>query len=84
VPVHRTTPTISGQHRSDRTGQTPDHQPGTVYLQNNDIAPIEVGATPLAIDVAAGPLRTTVGVTPYAVDPESAQRLWELSEKLTA
>jgi NAD(P)-dependent dehydrogenase (short-subunit alcohol dehydrogenase family) len=57
---------------------------GGVYLQNNDIAPLEVGATPVAIDIAAGPLRTTVGVTPYAVDPESAQRLWELSEKLTA
>jgi NAD(P)-dependent dehydrogenase (short-subunit alcohol dehydrogenase family) len=57
---------------------------GGVYLQNNDIAPLEVGAPPLAIDIAAGPLRTTVGVTPYAVDPESAQRLWELSEKLTA
>jgi NAD(P)-dependent dehydrogenase (short-subunit alcohol dehydrogenase family) len=57
---------------------------GGVYLQNNDIAPLEVGATPIDADIAAGPLQTTVGVTPYAVDPESAQRLWELSEKLTA
>ncbi len=30
VPVHRTTPTASGQHRSGRTGLTPDQQPGTV------------------------------------------------------
>jgi NAD(P)-dependent dehydrogenase (short-subunit alcohol dehydrogenase family) len=57
---------------------------GGVYLQDNDIAPVEEGATPVNIDIAAGPLHTTVGVTPYAVDPESAQRLWELSEKLTA
>jgi hypothetical protein len=39
---------------------------------------------PVDIDIAAGPLHTTVGVTPYAVDPASVQRLWELSEKLTA
>lgn len=57
---------------------------GGVFLQNNDIAPLEVGATPIDTDIAAGPLRTTVGVTPYAVEPESAQRLWELSERLTA
>jgi hypothetical protein len=57
---------------------------GGVYLQNNDIAPLEVGATPIDVDIAAGPLQTTVGVTSYAVDPDSAQRLWELSEKLTA
>jgi NAD(P)-dependent dehydrogenase (short-subunit alcohol dehydrogenase family) len=57
---------------------------GGVFVQNNDIAPLEVGATPIDTDIAAGPLRTTVGVTPYAVDPESAQRLWELSERLTA
>jgi hypothetical protein len=24
----------------------------------------------------------TVSVTPYAVDPESAQRLWDLSERM--
>lgn len=57
---------------------------GGVYLTNNDIAPLEVGATPVTIDMGAGPLRTTPGVTPYAVDPESAQRLWTLSEKLLA
>ncbi|MBV8291104.1 MAG: hypothetical protein JOY55_04675 [Mycobacterium sp.] len=30
TPVHRKTPATSGQHRSDRTGLTPAHQPGTV------------------------------------------------------
>ncbi len=35
-----------------------------------------------SLDIAAGPLRSTPGVTPYAVDPESAERLWALSEKL--
>jgi hypothetical protein len=56
---------------------------GGVYLQNNDIAPLEDIDAPLVIEFGSGPLETTVGVTRYAVDPESAQRLWELSEKLT-
>ncbi|BBZ34085.1 oxidoreductase [Mycolicibacterium confluentis] len=56
---------------------------GGVFLQNNDIAPLEDIDSPLSIDFGSGPLQTTVGVTRYAVDPESAQRLWELSEKLT-
>lgn len=30
MPVHQRTPTASGQHRSGRTGLTPDHYPGTV------------------------------------------------------
>lgn len=49
---------------------------GGVYLQNCDIAPLEEDATPSAID---GP---ATGVSPYAVDPDSARRLWELSEQL--
>jgi NAD(P)-dependent dehydrogenase (short-subunit alcohol dehydrogenase family) len=49
---------------------------GGVYLQNSDIAPLEQSSAPIAID---GP---ATGVMPYAVDPESAQRLWELSEQL--
>ncbi len=57
---------------------------GGVYLQNNDVAPLEDITKPLTLDITAGPRETTVGVTRYAVDPESAQRLWELSEKLTA
>jgi NAD(P)-dependent dehydrogenase (short-subunit alcohol dehydrogenase family) len=57
---------------------------GGVYLQNNDIAPLEPYTEPLRQDISAGPLETSVGVMPYAVDQEAAQRLWELSEKLTA
>ena len=55
---------------------------GGVYLTDNDVAPLEEGARPVVVDMGAGPLQTTPGVTPYAVDPDSAQRLWELSEKL--
>ncbi len=55
---------------------------GGVFLQNNDIAPLEDIDSPLSIDFGSGPFQTTVGVTRYAVDPESAQRLWDLSEKL--
>jgi hypothetical protein len=43
-----------------------------VYLQNSEVAPLDEAP----IDQA------TVGVMPYAADPESAQRLWELSERL--
>ncbi len=57
---------------------------GGVFLQNNDIAPLEDITEPVSIDFGSGPMEMTVGVTRYAVDPESAQRLWELSEKLTA
>lgn len=56
---------------------------GGVFLQNNDIAPLEDIDAPLSIDFGSGPLQTSVGVTRYAVDPESAQRLWDLSEKLS-
>ena len=55
---------------------------GGVYLQNSDVAPIDDAVIDVDPDIAAGPLELTVGVTPYAVDSESAQRLWELSERL--
>lgn len=57
---------------------------GGVYLADNDIAPLEADAQPVTVDLGSGPLETTPGVTGYAVDPESAERLWELSEKLLA
>lgn len=57
---------------------------GGVYLANSDVAPLEADAVPITIDMGAGTLRTTPGVTGYAVDPESAERLWEVSEKLLA
>ncbi|KUI39094.1 SDR family NAD(P)-dependent oxidoreductase [Mycobacterium sp. GA-2829] len=57
---------------------------GGVYLQNNDIAPLEDVTEPISIEFGSGPVEMTVGVTRYAVDPEAAQRLWDLSEKLLA
>lgn len=56
---------------------------GGVYLADNDISPLDVGFVPVSIDITV-PLHTSPGVAEYAVDPESAQRLWELSEKLLA
>jgi NAD(P)-dependent dehydrogenase (short-subunit alcohol dehydrogenase family) len=55
---------------------------GGVYLQNNDVAPIDDEVIDVNPDIAAGPIEMTVSVTPYAVDPESAQRLWNLSERM--
>jgi hypothetical protein len=55
---------------------------GGVYLQNNDIAPLEDITDPISIEFGSGPIEMSVGVTRYAVDPEAAQRLWDLSEKL--
>jgi NAD(P)-dependent dehydrogenase (short-subunit alcohol dehydrogenase family) len=56
--------------------------PGGVYLQNNDVAPLDAKPVTVDPDIAAGVIELTVGVAPHAADPESAQRLWELSEKL--
>ena len=55
---------------------------GGVYLQNSDVAPIDDSAASIEHDVIAEPTELTLGVTPYAVDPDSAQRLWDLSERL--
>jgi NAD(P)-dependent dehydrogenase (short-subunit alcohol dehydrogenase family) len=55
---------------------------GGVYLMDNDVAPIDESTVEFGHDIAAGELDTSGGVLPYAVDPESARRLWELSERL--
>jgi NAD(P)-dependent dehydrogenase (short-subunit alcohol dehydrogenase family) len=52
---------------------------GGVYMKDNDIAPLD--DAPSTIAFGSGPI-TVRGVVPHAVDPESAQRLWELSERL--
>jgi NAD(P)-dependent dehydrogenase (short-subunit alcohol dehydrogenase family) len=52
---------------------------GGVYLKDNDIAPLD--DAPSTIAFGSEPI-TLPGVAPHAVDPESAQRLWELSERL--
>lgn len=55
---------------------------GGVYLANNDVAPLEPDATPITGNKRAELKGTSPTVTGYAVDLESAQRLWEFSEKL--
>ena len=54
---------------------------GGVYLKDNDIAPLN--DAPSTIAFGSEPI-TLPGVAPHAVDLESAQRLWELSERLLA
>nr|PZM88817.1 MAG: hypothetical protein DIU77_19930 [Thermocrispum agreste] len=50
---------------------------GGVYLKDNDITPVDDSPLPGRID---GPPSTDVA--PHAIDPDSAKRLWELSERL--
>ena len=57
---------------------------GGVYLQNSDIAPLEATHFEVNPEIRTDDLEMTVAVTPYAVDPDSARRLWEMSEKLLA
>jgi hypothetical protein len=51
---------------------------GGVYLKDNDISPLD---TPTPINFGAEQ-DIPADVVPHAIDPESAQRLWELSEQL--
>jgi NAD(P)-dependent dehydrogenase (short-subunit alcohol dehydrogenase family) len=51
---------------------------GGVYLKDNDISPLD---TPRPINFGAEQ-DIPADVLPHAVNPESAQRLWELSEQL--
>jgi NAD(P)-dependent dehydrogenase (short-subunit alcohol dehydrogenase family) len=53
---------------------------GGVYLKDNDISPLD---TPRPIDFGAEQ-DIPSDVVPHALDPESARRLWELSERLLA
>jgi NAD(P)-dependent dehydrogenase (short-subunit alcohol dehydrogenase family) len=52
---------------------------GGVYAQDCDVAPLVLDVDP--IDTGFGP--AALGVYPYALDPESAEQLWTLSEELT-
>jgi NAD(P)-dependent dehydrogenase (short-subunit alcohol dehydrogenase family) len=52
---------------------------GGVYLKDNDISPLDENPQP--IDFGTGELPPAT-VVPHAIDPDSAQRLWELSERL--
>lgn len=51
---------------------------GGVYLKDNDISPLD---TPKPIAFGTEP-DVPSEVVPHAIDPESARRLWELSERL--
>ncbi|WP_308424389.1 SDR family NAD(P)-dependent oxidoreductase [Microbispora bryophytorum] len=52
---------------------------GGVYLRNNDISPLDHDPKP----VTFGPEGiVSSNVVPHAINPESARRLWELSEQL--
>lgn len=53
---------------------------GGVHCENCDISPLVAAEDEAAWRSATGP----VGVLPYAVDPDAAVRLWEISEQLIA
>jgi NAD(P)-dependent dehydrogenase (short-subunit alcohol dehydrogenase family) len=52
---------------------------GGVYLKDNDISPLDENPRPFAFGLGEAP---SSNVVPYAVDPESARRLWKLSAEL--
>jgi NAD(P)-dependent dehydrogenase (short-subunit alcohol dehydrogenase family) len=61
---------------------------GGLYCENSDVSPLivdenkEIGTSWGGVRMAERPTGA-LGVYPYAVDPEAAERLWELSERLT-
>ncbi|MDW5324319.1 SDR family NAD(P)-dependent oxidoreductase [Plantactinospora sp. KLBMP9567] len=55
---------------------------GGVYCENNEISPL-LTSHEETIDVMTGRVETAVGVRSYAVAPQLADRLWNLSERLT-
>ena len=55
---------------------------GGVYCENSDIAPLITGEFKVTGMSDATRRTRTLGVMPYAVDPEAAERLWRLSEQL--
>ncbi|WP_406165186.1 hypothetical protein [Streptomyces sp. NBC_00996] len=55
---------------------------GGLYCENSDVAPPMPPAE--GRDWTLMNRSWKAGVLPYAIDPEAADRLWELSERLTA
>lgn len=55
---------------------------GGVYCEDNEISPL-LATHDDGLDVMTGRVETEVGVMPYAVDSQLADRLWTLSEQLT-
>ncbi|MET7322011.1 SDR family NAD(P)-dependent oxidoreductase [Streptomyces sp. NPDC005549] len=52
---------------------------GGVYLKDNDVSPLDEDPQPIDFATDQHPPATVV---PHAIDPGSARRLWELSERL--
>lgn len=52
---------------------------GGVYCENCDIAPL---MKEIIVNTSMGDSTRLTGVMPYAIDPESSEKLWDLSEKL--
>ena len=52
---------------------------GGVYLKDNDISPLDDAADPNA---QGADLIRSQNVVPHSIDPDSARRLWEMSEQL--
>ncbi|WP_432845585.1 SDR family NAD(P)-dependent oxidoreductase [Amycolatopsis sp. CA-161197] len=52
---------------------------GGIYLRDNDISPLDDTADPTAQGVD---LIQSQNVVPHSIDPNSAHRLWEMSEQL--
>ena len=52
---------------------------GGVYLKNNDVSPLDDAPDPNA---QGAELIPSTNVVPHSIDPQSAQRLWQLSEQL--
>ncbi|MBP0460132.1 SDR family NAD(P)-dependent oxidoreductase [Streptomyces montanisoli] len=52
---------------------------GGVYLKDNDVSPLDEDPKPIDFETEPNPPATVV---PHAIDPASARRLWELSERL--
>jgi len=52
---------------------------GGVYLKENDISPLDEDPKPFSFGTDPDVVSTVV---PHAIDPVSAERLWDLSEQL--
>lgn len=52
---------------------------GGVYLKDNDVSPLDENPQEIDFATEQNPAATVV---PHAIDPESARRLWALSEEL--
>ncbi len=55
---------------------------GGVYGENNEISPVVELPAHDALQALVASGQTPVGVVPHAIDPEAAERLWELSDRL--